>query len=375
MMFAIMPWCRIDRAYPVGDVTITPYRGRLDGVDDAVQRHLDRVLGAYRTIEGRPVEHAAVLQYADRPVGSDMTPDEIDNAYEWVQLACFAGLAAREFFTPEAPCNSDSFVLYMQKLQDPNFVAIRTRRRDGFTWGLRSLDAVVFSAPTHVDLVRRVSLDTGLLDALVGFARTNPPEWGRWQHALSCFNQGNTDSDGVRYQVEWGLMASAFEQLLGAQPKAEDVAARFANVVMPSKALLARDARRQVAHRTEPDALLRYEWLREFYRVRGDFSHGRLPTRQPMAWIPTEHLTLAAIAFPLVVRRLLEGAGKYVLTDADLIAIDAFERFADQPFLEDPPECCGSSDTWWLRIVERATWDRIQRRAEDALRGPSGAAQ
>lgn len=31
MMLPIMPWCRIDREYQVGDVTITPYRGQTDG--------------------------------------------------------------------------------------------------------------------------------------------------------------------------------------------------------------------------------------------------------------------------------------------------------------------------------------------------------
>ena len=89
------------------------------------------MLGTYRTIEGRRVDHAAVVGYAHRPLGADLTPEEIDSAYEWVQLACFAGLAGREFFMPEAPCNSDVFLLYMQRLQDADFVAIRTRRREG----------------------------------------------------------------------------------------------------------------------------------------------------------------------------------------------------------------------------------------------------
>jgi hypothetical protein len=38
MMLPIMPWCRIDRAYEASDVIIAPYRGRLDGIDDVVQK-------------------------------------------------------------------------------------------------------------------------------------------------------------------------------------------------------------------------------------------------------------------------------------------------------------------------------------------------
>jgi hypothetical protein len=355
MMLPIMPWCRIDRAYQVGDVTITPYRGRLDGVDDVLQRHLARVLGTYRTIEGRPVDHAAVVRYAVRPFGTDLTPEEIDSAYEWIQLACFAGLAGREFFTPEAQCNSDVFLLYVQRLQDADFVAIRTRRREGHTWSGWPLDSVVMSVPAHVSPVRFVSLDQRLLDGLVAFARRGGPEWDRWQHALSCFNQGNTDSDAFRYQVEWGLLCSAFERLLDAAADYDDVAGKFAKAMAPSKPLLAGNAQRRIDRWKDPGAPVRFEWLREFYRVRGDFSHGRLTTRQPMVWNAIEHPTLAAIAFPLVVRCLLQSAGTYALTPDDIAAIEVFEPFADQAaFLGPPPDSRGSGDSWWARMFTRA---------------------
>src|SRR6266446_4546431 len=53
---------------------------------------------------------------------------------------CFTGLAGREFFTPEAQCNSDVFLLYMQRHEDADFVAIRTRRHEGHTWSAWPLD-------------------------------------------------------------------------------------------------------------------------------------------------------------------------------------------------------------------------------------------
>lgn len=197
--------------------------------------------------------------------------------------------------------------------------------------------------------------DERLLDALVAFARSGAPEWGNWQHALSCFNQGNTDSDAFRYQVEWGLLASAFEQLLGAEPKAEDVADKFAKATAPSKPLLAGGAQRRIDKWRDAEAPVRFEWLKEFYRVRGDFSHGRLTTRQPMVWNAVEHLTLAAIAFPLVVRCLLQRAGTYVLTRNDIAAIEAFEPFADQAgFLDLPSDYSGPVDSWWARMLTRA---------------------
>jgi hypothetical protein len=354
MILPIMPWCRIDRAYDVGDITIIPYLGQIEDVDELVQRALARVLSTYRDIQGRPVDHAAVVRYVGKGFGSDLSDDEIEAAYEWVQLACFAGLAGRQFFTPEAPGNSDAFILYVQRLQDADFVALRTRRREGHTWSAWPLDAIVLTVPTHVSPVRSVSLDARLLDGLMAFSVKRTLDWGRWQHALSCFNQANTDGDTFGHQVEWGLMCSAFEQLLGADSKAEDVADRFAKTVVPSRPLLAPDAQRRLERWKDAAAPVRYEWLKEFYRVRGDFAHGRLTTRQPMAWHPIEHLTLAAIAFPLLVRLLLQSAGTYRLTADDVAAIEVFEKFADQSdFLQLPPDTRNSLDTWWARFLGR----------------------
>ena len=75
-----------------------------------------------------------------------------------------------------------------------------------------------------------------------------------------------------------------------------------------------------------------------------------------MAWDnPLEHLTLAAIAFPLTVRCILQRAGAYALTRDELAAIEAFEPFADQAaFLQLPPDSRNSLDTWWARIFTRA---------------------
>lgn len=123
----------------------------------------------------------------------------------------------------------------------------------------------------------------------------------------------------------------------------------------PLKPLLAGKAQRRIDRWKDPAAPVRFEWLKEFYRVRGDFAHGRLTTRQPMAWSALEHLTLAAIAFPLLVRCLLQGAGAYALTRDDVAAVEVFESFADQAgFLTAPPDARNSMDSWWTRMFGRA---------------------
>jgi hypothetical protein len=365
-MLVFMPWCRIDADYRMGEVSIAAYRtadeasAELDGATREVVR---TILSCYRDLDGRAVSHAALLRYGDRPVLGDLSESELEVAYELAALGCFAGLAKRELLG-FAYCNADCFILYGQRFEQLDHIALVARRRDGRTWSARELAKTTFSEPVHTSSVERVSLDGALLGGLLAFrGAASPEDWARWQNALSCFNQANTDNDAVRYQTEWTLMASAFEQLLDAEPKAESVAAKFKEVLAPNASLLVRDARRRNERmRTETEAL-RYEWMKEFYRLRGAFAHGRLDPKQPAAWQPLEHLALAAIAFPLVVRSLLTTRGTYTLTDDDISHIDAFERLADVDFFKLPEDAKGSTDTVWARLVRAARGEVVKRRA------------
>ena len=186
-------------------------------------------------------------------------------------------------------------MLYFQKFDKADFSAITTRRREGQTSSTWSIDSISIPIPVHSDPVQEVQLDEALLRALVDH-RATCREWEKWQNALACFNQANTDSDNVRRQ--WVLLCSAFEHILEAKHHAKDVAIKFSNAMLPTESMLARDASRKSHEWHDEGQSLRYEWMREFYRIRGDFAHGKLNTQQPTVWSPLEHLVLATIAFP-----------------------------------------------------------------------------
>jgi hypothetical protein len=151
--------------------------------------------------------------------------------------------------------------------------------------------------------------------------------------------------------MKWVLLSSAFEHILDAKSEAKDVATRFSEVLVPNESLLVRQAERKSTRWPDNGQTLRYEWMREFYRIRGDFAHGKLNTQQPTTWSPLEHLLLATIAFPLLVRCLLKKAGRYELTDDDLAHITAFEKLADTTGLLRPPSDQKSSlDSHWSRL-------------------------
>lgn len=166
-----------------------------------------------------------------------------------------------------------------------------------------------------------------------------------------CFNQANTDSDNIRYQVEWVLLSSAFEHILGAKSKDKDVATRFSAAMVPDEPMLVSIASRRSETWLNNGQALRHEWMREFYWIRGDFAHGKLNTQQPTVWNTLEHLVLATIAFPLVVRCLLRKARVYNLTDDDRAQIEAFEKLANTAdFLKPPPDQKNSLDSHWSRL-------------------------
>lgn len=326
------------------------------------------IVGCYRDLTGTPVGHVALVQHGDRGLVDDITGAELDEIRELTDLVCLAGLADREFFNPVGRyCNADCFILYSQRFEGLDHIALVTRRRDGLSRDARPLQEVAFTEPEHTSHVDVVSLDETLLTALATFRRGDSSEWGRWQNAIACFNQANTDGDAVRYQTEWTLMAAAFERILDADSKAEDVAARFAAMVVPDRPLRAQDGRRPPDRHVEPAADLRYEWMREFYRVRGDFAHGTLETRQPMMWQPREHLVLAAIAFPLVVQSLLSRRGVYALADKNRAQLNAFERLADADFFARPADDRGATDSVWTRLVHEERIGLARERAVPKL--------
>jgi hypothetical protein len=234
----------------------------------------------------------------------------------------------------------------------------------------RPLAETVFSIPVHVSTVAQVSLAAGLINSLVVFREhASDHKWSRWQNAISCFNQANTDNDAIRYQVEWVLLCSAFEHILEARPQAEDVAQKFTDTAVPSTPLLARDAKRNSAQKKwNVKRPLRYEWMKEFYRIRGDFAHGKLKTQQTAVWSALEHIVLETIAFPLLVSCLLQKDGKYELTDGNQAQINAFERLADELFLERPANQKSSKDSIWSRLLEKAKSDLVKAKILEVLK-------
>jgi len=361
-MLLFMPWCILDRAYDVGEIEILPFErdAAFAECDEAVLRDLNTLLAAYKTIQGESVRKLAIVRYKGRSPIDDLSDDQIGTAYDLVTLATFAGLSAREFFNAIGSyCNSDCFTMYVQTFEDTTHTALTTRRREGSQVSVWPIDGVAMVVPPHCHTVRTVNLDEELLGALVkkrSGANTN--EWSRWLSSISCFNQANTDSEGVRPQSEWVLLCGALQHLLNAGSKDKAVATELHDALVPIREILIGAAKRRLPNWTDETKSVRYAWMKEFYGIRGDFAHGRLNTQRPAAWTLHEHLVLGSIAFPLVAKTLLRQSGEYEFTHDDEVQQNSFESLADTAnFLRPPDEQQGGLDSHWARVRQQAQHD------------------
>jgi hypothetical protein len=372
-MLLFMPWCPIDKAYELAGIRILPYRRGepLEGLDELQQSRVDAIMGMYKTIEGKPIHSAAVLCFAGKAPIDELSEAEKEQAFdEFAYLACFSGLARREFFASTGSyCNRDCFTLYGQEFGPTDFGVLSWRRRQARSYGTWRMNKITFSAPMHCDAVHEVTIDATLLEGLGKHQAQSPSnEWDRWRSSISCFNQANTDSENISLQVEWVLMVGAFQRLLKATHKDKDVARRFCDIVVPSTSLASSASQRRSTPWASSQEPLRYEWMREFYQIRNDFAHGKLNTGQPTVWSPGEHIVLSAIAFPLLVKCLLKAEGRYILTNIDRQEIDCFEKLADtKDFLELPADNQSSLDTHWIRCRQDAIWQRLGREIAEAI--------
>jgi hypothetical protein len=271
------------------------------------------VLSDFIVVTGQPVENFTIVGlHNDILLDYFVNPADVARIRDYIDIACLSGLSEREFLGRTEPyCNSDCFLLYERRFDSLTGVRAPVfRRRDNTVFGPAAGPAMRVHEPIHTAVLPRVSLDEGFFRALVTFrdivlTNADSERWTAWQEAIYCFNQANTDNERMSDQLEWVLMSSALERILKVPGNSDAVAKRFIEAILPKNPLLYFDV-----------ALLR-DWVREFYRLRGDFAHGRIQSRIPRRWESWHHLLFGAIAFPLLTKTLLENEKSYVFTEND----------------------------------------------------------
>jgi len=178
-----MPWCSIEKTYDVAEIKIIPFRRQrpIEGLDTAAKCCVNTILSIYKTIEGKPIDSAAIVRYGEKSLIDDLGEEERGILHELVTLACFCALVKREYFNPIGPyCNSECFDIYIQKFDTVDFIALTTRRREGQTLSGWPIEDIAITIPVHCHPFRGVRLDEALLKALTAHRKQSKnEEWVR----------------------------------------------------------------------------------------------------------------------------------------------------------------------------------------------------
>lgn len=355
----LLPWCRLEKGYRVGELTLQPYSAgeQLPGLDDTVlAEHVKSIVQGYRGIEGKAFGRSAVAFLSDGPALKDLSADEEESLSELITVACFSSLANRDLASAGGHySNSTRFALYRHRFERAgDFTSLVYRRRDGRIRDGRYLPELRFTAPLETSSLTNVVLDEPLGRDLAAYrSSASERDWGRLFNALTWFNFANSDSETVSEQMEWVALASALQELMNCQSNAADFAKELSARLQPREVLVSSNSRRNKGMWKEPERSLLHQWAYEFYSVRGQFAHGRITARGQDGWTRTEHLTLASMAFPLLVRQhISQGAA---LGSRHKAESRGFEQLLDCDFLRPPDPHSEDQRYPWDKIVARET--------------------
>jgi hypothetical protein len=325
-MLAFFPWLEIEGRILLGEYEIVPFkRGREpSGSGSEEQKRIDSVLHPFKSGQG-PVNVATIVRLADRELLKDFPEGELDSLFMLALLVAFGGLAVREFCGVAGVryCNATDFTFMVQSFrEEANGTVIDILRRDGRTSIRITADVYQVFRPWHASHpLGGVRLDVPLIEGLL--QARGRGLWDHFRDSITAFVRANTDNPEIAPQSEVVDTVGAFERLLGVWG-ADRLKQEFECHFRPRRDIKPKDAPRvPPALRNGPS--LRRLWIADFYEHRNPHAHGSQSTEPGLLWDRREHLLLAAYAFPLLVKSLLNEAGLYALTSDDQDSIDAFE--------------------------------------------------
>ena len=339
-----LPWCRLSERLAVHPVSFIPFNRDFPprDFDDATARLIGRISEDFIAIHGNPVSEFTVLSLDNVCLREDFDASGPVFA-EFVDLIRLASLSTRDYFGRAEPySNSTCFALYGRRVDDAGKSWSPTSlRKDGIPIFLAGV-AMRVHIPIEAATIPRPSMNIELLTALAARRRKAvdfPAEWAAWQEAIYCFAQANTDAEVVDRHMEWVLTSGAIERVLGARSRADDVSDRFGRALTPIEPAI------------EFDTKVLRDWCYEFYRLRGDFAHAKIRSRQARTWVHSLHGVFGAIAFPLLIKVLLSKAGEYCLSSVDHSEITAFARI-----LLDTKRAGGPTRSWREYVSEQGSF-------------------
>lgn len=343
---AILPWLELGQPLAIKEFELIPV-DKFRSPDANTQAVISRVVDMHRFAEKVPAERSTILKYVDRTITDELSKEDSNRLYDFVELLAFSGMSARKFYCMgHEYCCRDNFQLAIFTLSalDSGF-HFNTRRRDGSNSILSSTHK--FPIPDHV-AQGRTSIDIPLLKSLVDSWNDSSLSW--WPQvfeSILSYNVANTDNSAVPEHFEIISLVGAFQRLLDTGADARKLRAEFNRLFAPSRNVDRDDCLgRRLSGSSHNDRVLndsygstvRDVWLQDLCNLRGNVAHGKIASPYQPIWSVRNHLLLASYAFPLLVKCFLASRGVYELSAEDRFDIDVFELQACEEHFDEFPD-------------------------------------
>lgn len=195
---AFFPWVSIEEPLTVGPLRLIPYerRERPGDGEQVAQADIDGVLRAYALQKRELVSVATLVELGDWRLGQEADASIRSKLFRMRELVAFTALAQRRLFQGHFDyCNFDTYSFVVQHYQagHTGSFSFSSRRRDGGTQHIWSVNDFAFLKPSHVEAHARMKLDSDLLGALLRADETETLA----HDSIVEFNRANTDSQDV----------------------------------------------------------------------------------------------------------------------------------------------------------------------------------
>jgi hypothetical protein len=357
------PWVASRDVLHLGELSLIPYeRGQLPGALHGVsQEIIDTVLRSYGDVAFTSppnaftsIRQATLLTWAADAEGLELPENQIFERLKQARYIAFSALAQRRFCSHGGYCNADGYEVMAQSFaaERPGSISITTRRRDGFTQTYISrTSSPRFLRPEHVDSRLHIGIDEALARALLELPLSDLK--CQIDEAIAAFLRANTDASTMLPHAELVLMRSAFETLLGASHRANDLRRKFSEHFtgdLPNPPVWGNGIYTEACWQERwPQSTRPLDaWVRDLCDARNSAAHGVRTNGQPPIWQSHNHLLFSSWLFPLMVKKVLVDAGLYQLSDEDAAARKGCEAFLAHDLLSPIDE--DSDERWWNRI-------------------------
>ncbi|MEM2125861.1 MAG: HEPN domain-containing protein, partial [Candidatus Methanosuratincola sp.] len=328
---ALLPWLIIEDEVVIGEVHFVPFkrRSKSSNVPFVSQECARKIMSVYKDIDGRVIDRAVLAYHENQGTKGQLPEALFEEIFEASNILAFSALSEKEYFSQlgeNKSINSAYFRTIFQRFQEPcKDVSYKTRTLDGTITNIDEMKRLKISKPLQC-IVKPVDMDRfkfndDLIQALYN-AKFGNDRCKRLKGAISQFLSATKCDDWIAREQEYLDLIISYERLFDGVNSATDFADKISQILDEYGSVKLLDSKRlsmKSVTKKNQSRFLHYEFLKESYKLRNIYAHGKSIGNMSLIWTEREHYIFGCWMFPLVVKKILQDEGYYVLSDYDEI--------------------------------------------------------